>query len=151
VHLRDLRGSLGDRLNELEAVDVLVVTDEGGAIAARLELTTVRSGPSTRRVLVCPLCQEPRYVLFARKGRLECSRHHRTRRQAELHRADFQRRGGLEEDKLLRLLTTASRRTTPGRLQEAARLVSLLLRADRARLAVLQEQVATLTVVAAST
>jgi hypothetical protein len=148
VHVRDLRAALGHALDELDDVDVVVLAEEGGAIAARVELTSVRSGPSTRRAFVCPTCREPRFLLLARKGALQCNRHQRTRRQTELHRADFQRRGGLEEDKLLRLLLTVWRRRTPSRMKEAQRLADLLLRADQGRVAVLRQQLQTLTSVA---
>jgi hypothetical protein len=151
VHLRDLRAALGDPLTDLHVVDVVVVAEDGGAVAARIELTTIKSGPSARRLFVCPTCRAPAYLLFARRGALQCSRHQRTRRQLENHRADFRRRGGLEEDLLLRILLSPSRRRTRARLREAERLANLLLHDDHARVAVLRARLELLVVVVATT
>ena len=54
-------------------------------MAARIELTLVRSGRSHRRALVCPACRLARHLLLARGGTLRCSTclQYRTRRQAE--------------------------------------------------------------------
>ena len=140
VRVRDLRASLGDHLAELEYVDILVVAEDGMVVTARVELTTVRSGPSTRRTFICPACAEPRHLLLAREGTLRWSRHHRTRRQTERNRADFRRMGGREEDRLLRLLLSPWRRRTSTRLTEARRLLNVLIQADRERVALLREK-----------
>lgn len=150
VHVRDLRAVLGDDLRELDFVDVLVVAENSAVVTARVELTDVRSGPSTRRAFVCPACREPRHLLLAREGTLRCSSHYRTRRQTERHRADFRRRGGLEEDRLLRLLLSPWRRRTEARLIEARRLAKMVLENDRARVDHLHEQLEALKTIIAT-
>jgi recombinational DNA repair protein RecR len=62
----------------------------------------------------------------------------------EKHRADWNRRGGKEEDKILRLLLRTPSATALG-LKEARRLVRTLLDADRARLDRLQQDLRALT------
>ncbi len=150
---QDLRAAYGQQLAEVAHVDVVVVADAGVPVAASLELGDVACGSRTRRAMLCPACGQARHLLLAREGALKCSQCHRrrTRRQLENHRADFQRRGGLQEDRLLRLMLTPSRRGTSMRLQQARRLVRLLLRADRARVAALRARLEDLKVVAATT
>ena len=150
---RDLRAVFGARLRELQHVDVVVVAGNGTPIAGRLALVNVAAGHGTRRAMVCPACREPRHLLLAREGALKCSQclRCRTRRQQEVHRADFRRRGGREEDRLLRHLLTPSRRRTATTLRDARHLANLLLHADRVRVAALRERLERLTSVTTTT
>ena len=143
VTTRDLRAVYGADLQRLEHVDVVVLDADGGMpLAARIELMDVRSGWSRRRALVCPACRRGRHLLLGRGGKLKCSTCHRfrTRRQTERSCGDFTTRGGLQEDRLLRLMLPRWSAPTSVRLLEARRLVTSLLEKDRARVALLREQ-----------
>ncbi len=59
--------------------------------------------------------------------------------------------GGDQEDRLVRILLGRWRKRTPERLQEARRLVTSLLAAERARVAALRARLEDLKVVAATT
>lgn len=150
---RDLRIVYGRRLASLDHVDVVVVADGGAPVVARLQLVHIASGHGTRRAMLCPTCSQPRHRLLAKEGALKCIQchRHRTRRQLENRWADFRRRGGQQEDWLLRLMLIPSRKDCSARLRQAGRLVRVLLRADRARVAALRQQLEALMVVAAST
>ena len=139
---RDLR-ALG-ALAAGDHVDVVVVADHGVPVAARIELTTVSSGPSRRIALVCPRCHEPKHLLRAREGQLQCNRccRFRTRAQRERNRASWRRMGGREEDHLLRQLLRPG--PTAARLRRAQRLAATLLEADRARVLELRERLESL-------
>jgi hypothetical protein len=143
VTTRDLRAVCGADLQRLEYVDIVVLEADGGMpVAARIELADVRSGWSRRRAFVCPTCRKGRHLLLGRGGKLQCSTCHqfRTRRQTERTCDDFTKRGGRQEDQLLRLLSPRWRGTTSVRLVKARRLVGALLETDRARVALLREQ-----------
>ena len=146
LRTRDLRAVYGSELLRMTDVDVLVLDAEHGVpVAGRIELADVRCGPGTRRELVCPKCRAGRYVLLARSGVLACGRCHRarTRHQRERTLADWYRRGGREEDRLLRLLSPTAGRT-PAKLEMARQLTFDIVSADRARLLGLQQELATL-------
>jgi hypothetical protein len=133
-------------------VDVLVIDAEHGVpVAGRVELTDLRSGPGVRRALVCPKCRAGRYILFARSGVLACGGCHRlrTRHQRERTMADWYRRGGREEDRLLRLLAPMASHT-PAKVEMARQLVLDIVSSDRARLLGLQQELATLAACAGS-
>jgi len=146
VRTRDLRAVYGRQLAELRHVDVVVVAEAGVPVTARLEIVDVACGHGTRRAIRCPACGQPRHVLVALEGALRCTRchRHRTRHQLERHLANWNRRGGKEEDKVLRLLLRTPSATPEG-MQEARRLVHLLLDADRARLDRLQQDLRAMT------
>lgn len=146
IRTRDLRVALGTYPNVPDVIDVVVISEEGTPITARIALTTVPFGWTRRQAFVCPGCQDARHLLLARRGRVQCSRCHRrrSRSQMEKHRADWNRRGGKEEDKILRLLLRTPSATALG-LKEARRLVRTLLDADRARLDRLQQDLRALT------
>ena len=154
VTTRDVRAVLGRDLQHADHVDVVVLDAGGGApVAARIELTLVRSGWSQRRALVCPACREARHLLLARGGTLRCGTclQYRTRRQAERTCHDFTKGGGAQEDELLRILLSRWRPLTQARLAKARLLVTELLEGDRARLAVLMAQVERLKALAVAT
>ncbi len=154
VTTRDVRAGLGCEFRHADHVDVVVLDADGGApVAARIELTVVRSGWSHRRALVCPACRCARHLLLARGGTLRCSTclQHRTRRQAERTCYEFRRGGGAQEDELLRMLLSRWKPLTPARLERARSLVNGLLDGDRARVAVLRTQVERLGAVRAAT
>ena len=146
VRTRDLRAVYGDRLNELGHVDVVVVADAGAPVAARIYLMDRTAGRGVQRALVCPACEQPRYVLLAKEGCLKCSRchRHRTRRQLERHLASWNRLGGQQGDQLLRLLQRPTARPTPASMQQATQLVRHLLAADQVRTNRLREELASL-------
>ncbi len=149
--MRDLVAVHGDGLRDLAYVDVLVVADGGAPIAARVDLTQIQSGRRTTTVFVCPACRLPRCLLRARKGSLACSRchRHRTRRQMEQSRSDWTRRGGREEDEILRLLVPTGERA-PRTMVDPSVLVSQLLQADRARVGLLRDRLEVLKAVVAA-
>jgi hypothetical protein len=146
VRTRDLRAVYGSALRRMAAVDLIVVAERGAPVTARVELAPVASGWSWRPALVCPACLDTTHLLLAREGKLQCRRccRHKTRRQAERSLADFRRRGGQEEDRLLRMLTHPTARRALC-LTEARRLVKALLVGDRVRIALLREKLQALT------
>ena len=141
IRTRDLRSVYGDGLNELDYVDVVVISEEGVPQAARITLTMVSFGSAHQRAFICPSCQEPRHLLLARRGKIQCSTCHRrrSRRQKEHHFAAWNRLGGRQEDQLVRLLLRPTR-PTPARMHQATRLAHLLLNTDRVRAAQLREE-----------
>jgi hypothetical protein len=142
LSVRDLRSVYGADLRDKSDVDVLVLdVADGVPIAARVELSQSRWGWSYRTVLVCPTCRDCKITLLARAGKLQCKACHRelTRRQRERTGADFLRRSGREEDRLLRLLRPAVEPSAT-KITEARRLVQDIVTADRARLEELQRQ-----------
>jgi hypothetical protein len=151
VRTRDLRAVYGDRLNELGHVDVLVVADAGTPLAARIYLMDRPAGRGVQRALVCPACEQPRYVLLAKDGCLKCSQchRHRTRRQLERNLASWNRLGGRQGDQVLRLLLRPTR-PTPARMEQAIRLARQLVSTDRVRAAQLREELSALMTAAQS-
>jgi hypothetical protein len=146
VRVRDLRDIHGAALDRLQSVHVLVLDVGGGMpVAAIVQLADLVGGPRVARAFACPACGRPVLMLLARRGLLRCRGCHRarTRRQNEHHLADFRRRGGLEEDMMLRLLPPV-RPFTRARLEQAGALAELLLSADRARVRALRDQVTVL-------
>lgn len=144
VRTSDLRLIYGAAMLDMPHVDVFVITDVGAPIAARIELTTVPFGWTQRRAFLCPVCGEPRHVLRSREGRLRCNKcrdlKHRTRRQTERSCVSFKRMGGLEEDRLLRLLLPTGRRPA-NRMAEAARLMDVIMASNLAHVALLRRKV----------
>jgi hypothetical protein len=119
----------------MDKVDVMVIDPGGGMpVTGRLELCTMPAGRGQRLAFVCPKCRGGKYMLLARNGELRCRAclRHRTRRQTERTMADYVRRGGKEEDALLRLFQSA-RRITSRKLAQARELAMALVAADRAR------------------
>ncbi len=152
VTTADLRAVYGADLQHMDHVDVLVLDADGGMpVAAKIALTLVRSGWSSRRAMVCPACHEACHLLLARGGALKCRRchRHRTRRQRERSCVEWNRMGGEAEDRLHRLLLRPGL-MTPGRLTAAQGLVQSLLAADRARVARFRTTLEALTVLVAT-
>lgn len=144
---RDLRAALGAELAGLQRVDVLVLDAEGRSpLAVSIELTRVRAGWSKRCALRCPTCEQARHLLLGRGGKVQCSGCHRlrTRRQTERTCSDFVRRGGREEDRLLRLLLPRAKGAARANLERARLLAERLVTLDRDRVDVLREQLETL-------
>jgi hypothetical protein len=148
LSVRDLRAIYGDGLRTMADVCVLVLDQENVApVAARVELADRPWGWSRRPVLVCPTCEGRKDTLLARGSSLQCKGCHGqlTRQQREKQKANWVRRSGREEDRLLRLL-----RPTVGpskvKVAEARRLVDDILTADHARLEELKQQLVELTV-----
>ncbi len=142
LSLRDLRSVYGSGLRAMADVDVLVLSeDEGAPVAARIELAESSWGWSHRTLLVCPTCRERKHALVARDAKLQCIACHGqlTRQQREKRRANWVRRSGREEDRLLRLLRPAVEPSTT-RVAEARGLVRDIVSADRARVEELQRQ-----------
>ena len=141
VRTRDVLAVYGHAIHTLTYVDVVVIADGGAPIAARVDLMQIQSGRRTLTVFVCPSCRLPRHLLRARRGFLSCSRchRHRTRRQLERSRADWNRWGGRQEDEILRLLVPTGERP-PKTLVDPSLLVTQLLQADRARVDLLRER-----------
>jgi hypothetical protein len=145
---RDLRSVYGGDLRKMSDVGVLVLDeDQGVPVAACVALAERRWGWSRRKALVCPSCAEHKDALLARAGRLQCTGCHRrlTRQQREKKTADWVRRGGREEDRVLRLLRPAVN-PSDARFGEARRLALEIVAADHARLDELQRRVRDLTV-----
>jgi hypothetical protein len=129
-------------------VSVLVLDQENGVpVAARVELADRPWGWSRRPALVCPTCEGRKDTLLVQAGTLQCKGCHRqlTRQQREKQKANWVRRSGREEDRLLRLLRPALDPNNT-RILEARGLVLEILSADHARLEELKEQLADLTV-----
>lgn len=142
LRLADLRVVYGTALRSMSHVDVVVLdVDGGGPIAAHVELGDVRAGRGNHCAILCPACGAPKSLLLARRGALKCRACHgqRTRRALERHRADWMRRGGREEDQLLRAFQPA-RHLTPRRLEQARELAAALVAADEARVSDLQDR-----------
>lgn len=146
VRMRDVLAVYGDSVRDVGYVDVLVVGEGGAPLSARIELTELQAGRRKAMAFVCKTCRLPRHLLILRRGALQCSRCHRykTRRQMEQGLADWSRRGGREEDELLRLLVPTGKRP-PTRVVEPSLLVKALLDGDRARLEQLRERLQLLT------
>jgi len=122
----------------LAHVDLMVLAAEGPPFIGHIDLGTKRSGHSLHPALICPLCGKTKRVLYVvRGGRLACAgcAHHRSRQQRERTLASW-KRGGLEEDQLLRLLLRPHR--TDEALRHANEIVDELLAGDVDRLAALQ-------------
>jgi hypothetical protein len=135
VRLRDARAVHGHAFNGLDYVDVLVLDIEGRSpVVGRIELVDVPGGRGMRRGFVCPRCHESTRLLVARAGELRCRicDRRRSRRQLERTRADWRRRGGCEEDQLLRLLSRP--KLTTGGLDQAREVARQILDDDRLRL-----------------
>ena len=148
LSVRDLRAVYGGDLRTMTDVSVLVLDQENGVpVAARVELADRPWGWSRRPVLVCPTCKGRKDTLLAQAGSLQCKGCHRqlTRQQLEKQKANWVRRSGREEDRLLRLLRPALDPNNT-RILEARGLVLEILSADHARLEELKEQLADLTV-----
>jgi hypothetical protein len=146
LSVRDLRTVYGRELRSKSSVDVLVLDlADGVPVAAHVELAESRWGWSYRTLLVCPTCEERKGILFARGGKLQCKEchHELTRRQRERTAADFVRRSGREEDRLLRFLRPAVE-PNETRIAKARGLVQDIVTADRARLEELQRQLSDL-------
>jgi hypothetical protein len=146
LRTRDLRAVYGTELLRMVEVDVLVMdADHGVPVAAHVELADMRAGLRRRRALVCPSCRRCRHLLLARAGVLACGECHRqrTRRQRYRTMADWCRRSGREEDRLLRLLRPTSSPNNV-KLDAARELARDIVISDRARLAGLQEELAML-------
>ena len=142
LSVRDVRAVYGADVRQMAHVDVLVLDEHDGVpVAARVDLAESRWGWSHRTRLVCPTCEERRESLVARAGRLQCKGCHNdiTRRARERTVANFTRRGGLEEDRVLRLLRPAPY-PDGARLGHARRLVQNIVAADHSRLDVLGQQ-----------
>lgn len=77
------------------------------------------SGRSKHLAILCPKCQRSKFVLYARAGALGCApcARRRTRRQRERTLASW-RRGGREEDRLLRSVGHGRLAETMRRLAE---------------------------------
>jgi hypothetical protein len=128
-------------------VSVLVLDQgDGVPVAACVELADRPWGWSRRPVLVCPTCKGRKDTLLAQAGTLQCKGCHRllTRQQREKQKANWVRRSGREEDRLLRLLRPALDPNNT-RILEARGLVLEILAADHARLEGLRQQLADLT------
>jgi hypothetical protein len=140
IRVGDLRAVYGPSLRAMDHVDVLVAGRGGSPPAAgRIELVLGPAGRGQHVRLVCPSCGGAKLLLLARGGVIGCRvcLRHRTRRQLEKNLADWNRRGGHDEDQLFRYFQPA-RRLTAARLAEAARLARALVDADCARLHALQ-------------
>jgi hypothetical protein len=142
VSIADVRAALGTAFDISGHVDVAVIDPEGGVpVSAHVELGQLEAGRGRHRAFLCPGCRTPVRVLRARRGTLRCRKCHGylTRRQLEHHTAAWNRLGGADEDRLLRLLRGA-RRLTPTRLELARQIAHGLAAADADRLRELQER-----------
>ncbi len=142
LRFRDLRAVYGASLKVMAGVGALVLDADGGLpVAAYVEFIDVRAGRGNHRAMRCPGCGGARSVLLARSATLACRacRGHRTRRQLEHRRADWTRRGGREEDELLRMFQPA-RRLTAARLDRARQLAAALVAEDEVRVSALQRR-----------
>ncbi len=105
LRIRDVRRAVpGAR--PVNDVAVMVLGHDGEPpFIGGVKLTSKRSGRGEHLALLCPACAMPRAVLYSRRGSLACAActRRRTRRQAERTLASW-KRGGREEDRLLRLI-----------------------------------------------
>jgi hypothetical protein len=146
LSIRDLRAVYGVSLRSISDVSVMVLDrDDGVPVVARIELADRLWGCSRRPVLVCPTCEGRKDTLLAQGGTLQCKGCHRqlTRQQQEKQKANWVRRSGREEDRLLRLLRPALDPNN-ARVREAQGLVLEIVSADHARLEELKQQLADL-------
>lgn len=104
LRVRDVRALDGVRPGV--RVGVLVLGPPGEPLfVGDVALTTKRSGYGEHLALVCPACMRPKGILYVRSASLSCATcsRTRTRRQRERTLASW-RRGGREEDRLLRMV-----------------------------------------------
>jgi hypothetical protein len=135
LRIADVKAAYGPSLATMDAFNALVLDADGGApVATHVELGELRAGRGNHLALVCPACGAGKLLLLAKRGVLKCRtcHGHRTRRQLECHKADWNRRGAREEDALLRLLQRG-RTLTSARLDQAHEVARYLISADRAR------------------
>jgi hypothetical protein len=152
LRTRDVRAVFGPAFLELDSVSVLVLDQYGSTpIATTVELIDMPGGRGAHRAFVCQGCREPRRLLLARQGKLQCRTCHRfrSRHQAERTLADWRRRGGREEDALFRLLRPGPALTIT-KVTQAIVLAKEIVAADRMRLTDLQENVAAVRVAVAT-
>jgi hypothetical protein len=142
--VRDVRTALDADFFTGSMVNVAVVgSAQQGAAIARIGLIWVRAGRGDHRMLQCPRCNSGCNQLHVVNSQLVCARcgKRRTRQQLEKRRRDFRRLGGLEEDRVLRLLATKP--DSPTVLSHARLLARNLAQSDTARVRALDRKVTT--------
>jgi hypothetical protein len=105
LRIRDVRRALPDG-RPGDDIAVLVLGPHGEPpFIGEVKLTSKRSGRGEHLALLCPACATPRAVLYSRRGSVACAgcTRRRTRQQTERTLASW-KRGGREEDRLLRLI-----------------------------------------------
>jgi len=138
----EARAALGPAWSSEDHVHLLVIDPRGGAVIDQVALTEMKAGRAFHRAFLCAGCGRPKTVLHADRGVLRCSRclGRRTRRQGERTRADWRRRGGEQEDALLRLLLRRGGRA-PAVLDRARRLMVELIGGDQDRFLALKPKI----------
>ena len=134
-HLTDARRAVGRRLVVGDVIDAMVIGPAGIA-RSPIEFILKPSGRGAHVVFRCPPCQGPCAVLFPTPGgALACARctAHRTRRQTESSRTEWEDYAVELEDRLLRGL--ARKRYTPAGLGRLRRLAGEICAGDEDRFA----------------
>jgi hypothetical protein len=143
LRIEDVRRVLGDRIWEVNHVDVCVLAPPGGVPSAqRIVFGWKRSGRGDHRAMLCPTCGTPREILYADGvGGLACAScsKRRTREQREVNTSSWKKLGGREEDQLLRLLQRDGL-SSAGR-DRARALAEEIVRGDRDRLDALRPRI----------
>lgn len=146
LRMMDLRAVYGASLGSMAGLDVVVLDADGGMpVAAHVQFGELRAGRGYHCAILCPACGAGRSLLLALRGVLKCRacHGHQTRRALERHRADWTRRGGREEDAILRAFQPA-RHLTAVRLEQARDLAAALAAADQLRVSELQDRLSAL-------
>lgn len=134
LRMRDLRLAVRD-LRAGHPIAVLVLGASGESpFVGPVTLTTKRSGHSEHPAFLCTSCGSARRILYLHGGALACATcaGARTRRQRERTLASW-RRGGKEEDRLMRLVRRG------GRVSRMRALVDEIVAGDTDRAAVIVE------------
>lgn len=138
-----LRGALGDRIFDLDHVDVSVLNpDTIAPVSSRICLGVSRAGRAEHVLMYCPACGRPARVLRTRGDRLCCGGcgRHVTRQQNEASTLWWRIYDGRRTDEVLRLLHRR-RSCHSAEFLRARRLVMDIVEADLNRVDVLQEVV----------
>jgi hypothetical protein len=147
VRVEHLRGALGVRVAELDAVELVVIA--GVVARQRIELVRKVSGRGRHVAFQCPRCLEPRAVLHAEGGgRLSCAAcsGYKTRHQRESSRTEWEQNALDHEDRLFR--TLQKRNLTLTGLVSLRRLINEIVDGDHDRLAATMQAVTDALIVA---
>lgn len=110
VSTRDVQ----DTSTDATVILLLVLRHGAPPIRQRIALGAIPGGRGAHRGLICPLCSQPKYRLFASTSGLGCGpcTRRRSRRQLEHRSHRWRRLGGELEDIVLRGLRSGRRSST---------------------------------------